>query len=127
MRSESGPRNPDVPMSVRVGSAAGADDGWLRAAGARLRVPPAGWRDRSACTNADHDLFVGELSADQETRAKAICRRCHVQDACLAFSIAHGVQYGIWGGLNGPERQRVRKVWSEQLANADTNQAEQSA
>ena len=113
MTSVSGSGYHDVP-STPGGS--GTDDNWLRAAGSQLRVPPAGWRARSACTSADHDLFVGEIDLEQEARAKAICGRCQVQDSCLAFSITHGVQYGIWGGLNGRERQKVRRVWTEQRA-----------
>lgn len=124
MTSLSGPENLDGPMAL---GAAAADDNWLRAAGARLRVPPAGWRSRSACADVGHDLFFGELNPDQEARAKVICQHCHVQDACLAFSIAQNVQYGVWGGLNGPERKMVRQVWTEQLTREVAGQAQHTA
>lgn len=123
MTSESGTENPGVPMAL---GGAGADENWPGAAGARLRIPPAGWRARSACAGAGHDLFVGELNPDQEARAKGICQHCQVQDACLAFSIAQDVPYGVWGGLNGPERRKVRQVWSEQLTSDVADRAQQT-
>jgi WhiB family transcriptional regulator, redox-sensing transcriptional regulator len=92
-----------------------------------MRVPPPGWRARTACANADHDLFVGELDFDQETRAKAICEECQVRDACLAFSITHGIQYGIWGGFNASERQRIRQIWSQQRASGVAGRRQQTA
>jgi WhiB family transcriptional regulator, redox-sensing transcriptional regulator len=113
MKSVSGGNDTDTPAGGGA-TVAGEGDSWLRTAGARLRVPPAGWRARSACASVGHDLFVGELTPEQETRAKAICERCQVQDDCLAFSITHGVRYGVWGGLNETERQHVREIWSAQ-------------
>ncbi|MEX1004877.1 MAG: WhiB family transcriptional regulator [Acidimicrobiia bacterium] len=98
MKPLSGVERPDTAETAGGTTSAGADEGRLRAAGARLPIPPAGWREHSACSHADHDLFVGELTPDQEARAKAICEQCQVQDACLAFSITHEVQYGVWAG-----------------------------
>lgn len=106
-----------------VSAPSGADDAWLRAAGARLQVPPAGWRARSACATADHELFVGELDAHEEATAKAICAGCQVQDACLAYSITHGVQYGVWGGMNGAERRSLQRIWANQLEPDGVSQA----
>ena len=120
----SGPENPDVSSTL---GGSGTDDNWLRAAGSQLRVPPAGWRALSACASADHGLFVGDISPYQEARAKEICERCQVQDACLAFSITHGVQSGVWGGLNGRERRKVRQVWMEQREMGVAGEAQQPA
>ena len=110
-----------------TGGHEGSDLAAQVAANTRIRIPSAGWRARSACVSADHDLFVGELTADQETRAKAICSQCQVRDDCLAFSIAHGIQYGVWGGLDARERRRVRQIWSRQRAFGVVNRTRQSA
>jgi WhiB family redox-sensing transcriptional regulator len=42
-----------------------------------------------------------------ERRAKAICRRCPVQQDCLAFALESRTEFGIWGGMNGKERGGV--------------------
>jgi WhiB family redox-sensing transcriptional regulator len=41
--------------------------------------------------------------ARREQRAKQLCARCPVQDACRAFARRHG-EYGLWGGETDEER-----------------------
>jgi len=40
-------------------------------------------------------------------RARAVCGRCPVRDACLAWALAHAVEGGVWGGLTGAERDAL--------------------
>jgi WhiB family transcriptional regulator, redox-sensing transcriptional regulator len=40
-------------------------------------------------------------------QAKAICRRCPHRKACLAWALETGQQFGIWGGANPEDRDRM--------------------
>lgn len=40
-------------------------------------------------------------------RAKAICARCPVIDACRTWSIKNDMRFGVWGGLDWLERDRL--------------------
>jgi WhiB family redox-sensing transcriptional regulator len=66
--------------------------------------------NRAACRNEDPELFfpltdVGP-GARQAAEAKAVCARCPVVSACLAYAVEHGLAYGVFGGLTGSERRR---------------------
>jgi WhiB family redox-sensing transcriptional regulator len=74
------------------------------------------WRDRAACRGAATDLFfpVGPAGAmgagaDETRRARQICASCPVRQQCLAYALASGQQYGIWGGSDEQERRRLRR------------------
>lgn len=71
-----------------------------------------GWRDLAACRRADPEAFFpvaagGVEYAAQVEEAKAICRRCPVTGACLAFAL-DALPYGIAGGMTEDERRTVR-------------------
>ena len=74
---------------------------------------PTGWRAHAACRDIDTDLFfpAGDTgpAAVKIQKAKAICRRCPVQEDCLAFAMAFYQEYGIWGGLTEDERRVLRR------------------
>ncbi len=44
---------------------------------------------------------------EREARAKAICRGCLVQKACLEYAISIKELHGIWGGTNENERKAL--------------------
>jgi WhiB family transcriptional regulator, redox-sensing transcriptional regulator len=74
------------------------------------------WRERAACLGAATDLFfpVGAAgaaggAADETRRARQICASCPVRQQCLAYALASGQQYGIWGGSDEQERRRLRR------------------
>lgn len=71
------------------------------------------WRDQASCQRVDPELFfpVGttELAMEQVDDAKTVCRRCEVQDACLAWALDAGQQSGIWGGLTEDERRALKR------------------
>jgi WhiB family redox-sensing transcriptional regulator len=75
-----------------------------------LPSPPASLAD-AACKSEDPDLFFApdfERMADWEARiakAKAVCARCPVRDACLAYALDTDQWFGIWGGLTEDERR----------------------
>jgi WhiB family redox-sensing transcriptional regulator len=49
------------------------------------------------CRTHDPDLWFAERPADLET-AKALCRDCPAQLACLAGAISRREPWGVWGG-----------------------------
>jgi WhiB family redox-sensing transcriptional regulator len=69
-----------------------------------------GWMPRGACQGEDPDLFFPIAAAGpalgQVVAAKAVCFRCAVRAACLAYALATG-QAGIWGGTTQEERQSM--------------------
>jgi WhiB family redox-sensing transcriptional regulator len=77
-----------------------------------LPSPPASLAG-AACKDEDPDLFFApefERMADWEARiakAKAVCARCPVRDACLAYALDTGQWHGIWGGLTEDERRAM--------------------
>ncbi len=69
-----------------------------------------GWMPRGACQGEDPDLFFPIAAAGpalaQVVAAKAVCFRCAVRAACLAYALATG-QAGIWGGTTHEERHAM--------------------
>jgi WhiB family transcriptional regulator, redox-sensing transcriptional regulator len=71
------------------------------------------WRRDAACKNQDAELFfpigTGDASARQVNDAKAVCHRCPVIAACLAWATANDPVAGIWGGTTEQERASARR------------------
>lgn len=75
------------------------------------------WVDSAACAGGDpfdfHPEGTGATIVHAEKRAKMICAECPVRQKCLDWQLAYeeGVsfryRYGVYGGLNGPERGRL--------------------
>jgi WhiB family redox-sensing transcriptional regulator len=67
----------------------------------------------AACKGGAPDLFFGPSAEfvtarqQREAKAKAICARCPVRDACLAYALDTGETHGIWGGLTEDERRAI--------------------
>ena len=72
-----------------------------------------GWRDQAACRDTDPNLFFPAgstgLAVEQVEAAKAVCRSCPVQDACLRFALETNQEAGVWGGTDEDERRRLRR------------------
>lgn len=71
------------------------------------------WRHRAVCRDEDPELFfptseVGPGSATVAA-AKAVCRRCPVTEACLAWAMDSGQDHGIWGGRTPGERRSEKR------------------
>ena len=65
---------------------------------------------RTQGTAAFYPPLGGESRAERiqrERQAKSICAGCEVRNDCLAHALRHEERYGIWGGLNDAERQRL--------------------
>ncbi|MDQ3781538.1 MAG: WhiB family transcriptional regulator [Actinomycetota bacterium] len=81
--------------------------------------PDEGWRDQAACAGSDLELFfpVGE-DAESVAPAKAICAICPVREDCLNYAISTNQPEGVWGGMTGPERRRLRRRLRERQRRA---------
>lgn len=73
---------------------------------------PVNWRASGACSSEDPELFFPEgRSAPavlQAARAKAVCLRCPVMDACYQAHLATGDEWGVWGGTTEDDRKLQR-------------------
>ncbi|MCG7525743.1 WhiB family transcriptional regulator [Streptomyces sp. OfavH-34-F] len=71
------------------------------------------WRMHAACREADPDLFfpIGSTGPAlvQVEEAKAVCRRCPVQEECLRWALDNNQDTGVWGGLGENERRALRR------------------
>lgn len=66
------------------------------------------WRERAACADTDPETFYpGQGESTRE--ALTICHSCPVSTPCLNDALAHGDQFGIWGGLSVTERRKLRR------------------
>lgn len=83
-----------------------------------------GWSHLAACLTEDPELFfpVGTTGAafDQLQKAKAVCRRCPVQQQCLQWALEHNQDAGVWGGLSEDERRNIRRLHRPQSRGAHT-------
>jgi WhiB family transcriptional regulator, redox-sensing transcriptional regulator len=72
----------------------------------------AEWWSRAACSTSDPDLFFPVSSSgpalSQVRRAKLICARCEIRQACFDYALDAGPMQGIWGGATEEERRRFR-------------------
>lgn len=72
------------------------------------------WSDAAACRSEDPALFHPEGSTGRWLpvigRAKAVCRRCPVAEACLEDALASRDPDGIRGGLTEAERASLRRA-----------------
>ena len=72
----------------------------------------ARWWSRAACSTTDPELFFPISGAgpavQQVKRAKAICARCEIRQACLDYAIHTGPIQGVWGGTTERERRLLR-------------------
>ena len=72
------------------------------------------WQSRAACRGPLASVFFPpstpertDVRIEREQRAKAICARCPVRQACLDFAVSPREAHGIWGGLTEVERHSL--------------------
>ena len=72
--------------------------------------PDEDWRKDAACAGADTSVFF-PIGEDEEfsAGAKSVCAVCPVADLCLQYALATNQTEGVWGGMTGPERRRLRR------------------
>lgn len=65
------------------------------------------WSDSALCAQIGPELFFPPRGSSAAS-AKQICARCPVRNPCQEEAIAHGEQYGIWGGISTVQIGRIR-------------------
>ncbi len=73
------------------------------------------WRELAACRDTSPELFfpIGTTgpAIEQIAQAKAVCRTCEAQSACLEFALQTNQDSGVWGGTSEEERRKLRRIW----------------
>lgn len=73
------------------------------------------WREYAACFGMDPEQWfpVGTPGAPaydrQVAAAKAVCARCPVQAECGLYALGAGLDHGVFGGLDAPEREALAR------------------
>lgn len=73
------------------------------------------WQLQGLCRGMDSSMFFhpdgerGRARTQREQRAKEMCRRCPVIEACRSHALEVGEPYGVWGGLSESERDLLLK------------------
>jgi WhiB family redox-sensing transcriptional regulator len=71
------------------------------------------WRSVASCRGTDPNLFYpigrGRHADQQMEEAKAVCRECPSQEACLAFAVSTRQHRGVWGATSPEERRRLAR------------------
>lgn len=65
-------------------------------------------RDHEAVKAFDNRMF--DRKGRPPRQALLLCAECPVRQLCLEDAMAHGEQYGIWGGLSAANRERLSRV-----------------
>ena len=66
------------------------------------------WKALANCLGVNPDLFFPERG--QSTKeAKEVCQGCVVRVDCLEYALRNNEHFGVWGGLSGRERRRIRR------------------
>jgi len=70
------------------------------------------WREDAFCRNSDPEKFFPDRTETPGRVAEIIkttCSLCKVTDPCLEFSIVNNITEGIWGGVSGHTRRKLRQ------------------
>jgi WhiB family transcriptional regulator, redox-sensing transcriptional regulator len=66
------------------------------------------WMESALCAEVGGDLWFPEqhdwLTA---VKAKTVCVRCPVREACLSYALRNNEIHGIWGGKSRDERKAI--------------------
>ena len=77
------------------------------------RTETPDWRHRAVCRHEDPELFFPQGNTGpallQIEEAKAVCRRCPVQEICLLWALESGQDAGVCGGLSEDERRSMKR------------------
>lgn len=66
------------------------------------------WWTLANCLGIDTNLFFPERG-NPVAEAKQVCRGCMVRKDCLEYALTNAEVFGVWGGLSGQERRRLRR------------------
>lgn len=79
-----------------------------------------GWHQLGNCRGLPIPVFFGEdddarptkpMTPAQTQSARKVCAHCTVRLTCLTYALEGDEKWGIWGGYNRPERERMIDRW----------------
>jgi len=73
------------------------------------------WQDDAACRDVGGDAWY-PAKGRRAPLARSICEGCPVRVDCLEDALDRHDQYGIWGGYNIDERQKIQQQRDEVAA-----------
>lgn len=76
------------------------------------------WVERAVCKGAPTKVFFPE-GCGNTGAARMICKTCPVTRECLDYAIESDSNWGIYAGLSGSERARLRAAGYEPGMNPD--------
>ncbi|WP_210587677.1 WhiB family transcriptional regulator [Streptomyces sp. GESEQ-35] len=88
------------------------------------------WQQHALCRGMDSSVFFaphGERGPEKrarEEKARAICRRCPVIEACAWTAMSGPETYGVWGGMSEGERIPLRPRRPRRAVAAESEKAE---
>jgi WhiB family redox-sensing transcriptional regulator len=88
------------------------------------------WQRHARCRGMDSSVFFspsGEQGAEKQARekkARALCGRCPVIEACARTAMSGPEPYGVWGGLSEGERRRLRQVRPRRIIAAESGKSD---
>ncbi|MEV6167424.1 WhiB family transcriptional regulator [Streptomyces sp. NPDC051954] len=74
------------------------------------------WQQHALCRGMDSAVFFsphGERGAEKQAReekARQVCRRCSVLEACAWTALSSREPYGVWGALSEGERRTLQQA-----------------
>ncbi|MER5689762.1 WhiB family transcriptional regulator [Streptomyces sp. NPDC002205] len=88
------------------------------------------WQQHARCRGMDSSVFFsphrehGAKKRAREEKARAVCRRCPVIEAC-AWTATRGAEpYGVWGGMSEEERRPRRQLQPRKVVAAESETPE---
>lgn len=78
-----------------------------------MNITPRPWMDDAPCRSVPPDLFYpppGGGGHEGAKVAKSVCAACPVRLDCLNYALDTGERFGIWGGLDDGEREKLRRA-----------------
>lgn len=78
------------------------------------------WMDDALCAQVSTEEFFPE-KGDSVAFAKTVCRGCPVRDECLRYALEQDITVGVWGGLSGFERRKLREGRDRRRVAAEAN------
>jgi WhiB family transcriptional regulator, redox-sensing transcriptional regulator len=90
------------------------------------------WQEKAACRGMNSSMFFsptgerGRERQEREARARSICGRCEVVEACAAMALDYRERYGVWGGLSAGERQDILSA-ADESASAEQERSRAAA
>ena len=66
------------------------------------------WQAFALCAETDPEAFFPEEGGSTR-EAKKICAACDTRVECLQYALDNDEHFGVWGGMSGRERRKLKQ------------------